>query len=402
MKATCLKENLGRGLSITGGAIAGKTAMPILQNVLMEARDGKLKLSGTNLETTITTWTDAEVHEPGEAVVPARLFAEFVRSLPDGPIELEAEPGAGLLKITCGRAATNINTANPLDFPPIPTAGEGAPAASMDAQALRGGIQQVAFAASDSEARPVLTGVEVKLSGSSMVMAAADGFRLAVYRGILENPVEEDVSAVIPAKALTQVERLIRGQDGEVEIVLGDPEAEGGRPRQQAVFRIPGVEIVSQLLQGTFPAYEQLIPQESETRAVLDTKELQRAARSAEAFAKSDMGVTRLEIQTEGGGENEEGEKGKVTLSARSEETGDNQVEMEAEIDRGTGQRIAFNSRYLKEMLAAVGSDKLVLEADSSSSPGVFRSGESEEYTHVIMPMAVKWDESADPGTGAQ
>ena len=112
---------------------------------------------------------------------------------------------------------------------------------------------------------------------------------------------------------------------------------------------------------------------------MLDTKELQRAARSAEAFAKSDMGVTRLEIQPEGGEGSEEGEKGKITLSARSEETGDNQVEMEAEIDRGTGQRIAFNSRYLREMLAAVGSEKLVLEANSSSSPGVFRSGESEE-----------------------
>ena len=253
MKATCLKEDLGRGLAITGGAIAGKTAMPILQNVLMDAGDGKLKLSGTNLETTITTWTDAEVHEPGATAVPARLFSEFVGSLPDGPIELEAEPGSGLLRITCGKAATNINAANPLDFPPIPTAEEGAPTASMDAKALRGGIRQVAFAASDSEARPVLTGVEVKLSGSSMVMAAADGFRLAVYRGILENPVEEEMSAVIPAKALTQVERLIRGQDGEVEIVLGDPEAEGSRPRQQAVFRVPGVEIVSQLLQGTFP-----------------------------------------------------------------------------------------------------------------------------------------------------
>ena len=306
MKATCLKENLGRGLSITGGAIAGKTAMPILQNVLMEARDGKLKLSGTNLETTITTWTDAEVHEPGEAAAPARLFSEFVGSLPDGPIKLEAEPGSGLLRITCGKAATNINTANPQDFPPIPTAGDNAPTASMNAQALRSGIRQVAFAAADSEARPVLTGVEMKLSGSAVVMAAADGFRLAVYRGALEGPLDEEageMSAIIPAKALTQVERLIRGQDGQVEIVLGDPEAEGSRPRQQAVFRIPGVEIVSQLLQGTFPSYEQLIPQESETRAVLDTKELQRAARSADAFAKSDMGVTRLEIQPEGGRE---------------------------------------------------------------------------------------------------
>ena len=221
MKATCLKENLGRGLSITGGAIAGRNAMPILQNVLMEARDGKLKLSGTNLETTITTWMDAEIHEPGEAAAPARLFSEFVGSLPDGPIELEAEPGGGLLKITCGRAETNINTADPRDFPPIPTAGDNAPTASMNAQALRSGIRQVAFAAADTEARPVLTGVEVKLSGSAVVMAAADGFRLAVYRGVLDGPLDEEegeMSAIIPARALTQVERLIRGQDGDMGV----------------------------------------------------------------------------------------------------------------------------------------------------------------------------------------
>ena len=123
MKATCLKENLHRSMNITGGAIAAKAPMPILQNVLIQAHEGKLTFSGTNLETTITTSAEAQVEEPGAAAVPARLFSEFIGTLPDGPVELAIAEGAGMLRVTAGKTNTNINAANPQDFPPIPTAG---------------------------------------------------------------------------------------------------------------------------------------------------------------------------------------------------------------------------------------------------------------------------------------
>ena len=386
MKATCLKENLHRSMNITGGAIAAKGPMPILQNVLIQAHEGKLTFSGTNLETTITTSAEAQVEEPGAAAVPARLFSEFIGTLPDGPVELAIAEGAGMLRVTAGKTNTNINAANPQDFPPIPTAGDEAQTASVQAQALRDGIKQVVFAAADSEVRPVLTGVDLKLQGDSIVMAAADGFRLAVYRNTLENQVEEGMEAIIPAKTLALVERLIRNQEEPVGISIGAQRAGGQGSHQQAVFHVPEIEIVSRLLQGAFPDYERLIPADSTTSVTLDVKELQRAARSTAAFARDDAGITRMELTPEGEG------KGTLAISAKAQDTGENRVTMEVEITRGEGegQRIAFNSRYLRDFLGAVSAETLSLSTSSQSSPGVFRSGNEGEYTHIIMPMEVR------------
>ena len=383
MKATCLKENLHRSMNITGGAIAAKGPMPILQNVLIQAHEGKLTFSGTNLETTITTSAEAQVEEPGAAAVPARLFSEFIGTLPDGPVELAIAEGAGMLRVTAGKTNTNINAANPQDFPPIPTAGDEAQTASVQAQALRDGIKQVVFAAADSEVRPVLTGVDLKLQGDSIVMAAADGFRLAVYRNTLENQVEEGMQAIIPAKTLALVERLIRNQEEPVGISIGAQRAGGQGSHQQAVFHVPEIEIVSRLLQGVFPDYERLIPADSTTSVTLDVKELQRAARSTAAFARDDAGITRMELTPEGEG------KGTLAISAKAQDTGENRVTMEVEITRGEGegQRIAFNSRYLRDFLSAVSAETLSLSTSSQSSPGVFRSGNEGEYTHIIMPI---------------
>ena len=386
MKATCLKENLHRSMNITGGAIAAKGPMPILQNVLIQAHEGKLTFSGTNLETTITTSAEAQVEEPGAAAVPARLFSEFIGTLPDGPVELAIAEGAGMLRVTAGKTNTNINAANPQDFPPIPTAGDEAQTASVQAQALRDGIKQLVFAAADSEVRPVLTGVDLKLQGDSIVMAAADGFRLAVYRNTLENQVEEGMQAIIPAKTLALVERLIRNQEEPVGISIGAQRAGGQGSHQQAVFHVPEIEIVSRLLQGAFPDYERLIPADSTTSVTLDVKELQRAARSTAAFARDDAGITRMELTPEGEG------KGTLAISAKAQDTGENRVTMEVEITRGggEGQRIAFNSRYLRDFLSAVSAETLSLSTSSQSSPGVFRSGNEGEYTHIIMPMEVR------------
>ena len=386
MKATCLKENLHRSMNITGGAIAAKGPMPILQNVLIQAHEGKLTFSGTNLETTITTSAEAQVEEPGAAAVPARLFSEFIGTLPDGPVELAIAEGAGMLRVTAGKTNTNINAANPQDFPPIPTAGDEAQTASVQAQALRDGIKQVVFAAADSEVRPVLTGVDLKLQGDSIVMAAADGFRLAVYRNTLENQVEEGMQAIIPAKTLALVERLIRNQEEPVGISIGAQRAGGQGSHQQAVFHVPEIEIVSRLLQGAFPDYERLIPADSTTSVTLDVKELQRAARSTAAFARDDAGITRMELTPEGEGEGHPGHLRQGT-GHRGEPGDDGGGDNPG---RGRGPEDSLQ-QPLPEGLPERGQRGDALTFDQpQSSPGVFRSGNEGEYTHIIMPMEVR------------
>lgn len=379
MKLSCLQENLSRGLAIAGRAVASRATLPITQNVLLSTDQSMLKLSATNLEIGITTWVGGMIEEEGAVAVPARLLTEFVSSLPNERIDLELLPGTGVLQLTCGRAEARIHGADANDFPPIPTVDEGV-SAKIDPQVLKAAISRVAFAAATEESRPVLTGVEVKLSGDKFTLAAADGFRLAVQHGVLDQPIEEEIVVIIPARTLNELTRLLGDQEEAVEILMTPSKG-------QVLFRVKGVELVSQLLQGAFPNYDQLIPQSYQTRTVFDLQKFLRAARTAAIFARDGSNIIRLQMIPNGNGDF----PGKAIISARSEEVGDNQDEIDTEAIEGGEAKIAFNSRYLQEVLSVLEKGKVALETTTPSSPGVFRPLDSDNYIHVVMPMFVQW-----------
>ena len=379
MKLSCLQENLSRGLAIAGRAVASRATLPITQNVLLSTDQSMLKISATNLEIAITTWIGSMIEEEGAITVPARLLTEFANSLPSDRIDLELLPDTGVLQLTCGRSEARINGTDAAEFPPIPTVEEGI-AAQVELSALRNVISRVAFAAATEESRPVLTGVEMNLKGDRFTMAAADGFRLAVHHGNLVQPVASEVSVIVPARTLSELNRLLGDQDEPVEINMTP--AKG-----QVLFRLRGVELVSQLLQGTFPNYEQLIPQTYQTRVVFDLEKLLRAARTAAIFARDGSNIIRLQILPAGDGQ----PSGKVIISAQSEEVGDNQDEVDPDGIEGDESKIAFNSRYLLEVLSVLERGTVALETTTSSSPGVFKPTDSDDYIHVVMPMFVQW-----------
>ena len=382
MKVSCLQENLSRGLAIVGRAVASRATLPITQNVLLSTDQSMLKLSATNLEIAMTTWVGGKVEEEGSITVPSRLLSELVSSLPREQIDLELQPGTGVLRLTCARSEANIHGADASEFPPIPTVDAGV-AAQIDTQVLKAAIARVAFAAATEESRPVLTGVEVKLEGEQFSMAAADGFRLAVQHGPLVKAVETETKVIVPARTLNELSRLLGDQEEPVEIMLTP--AKG-----QVLFRTKGnetVETVSQLLQGSFPNYEQLIPQSYQTRAVFDLESLLRAARTASIFARDGSNIIRLQVVPAKDGET----TAKLIISARSEEVGDHQDEVDADEIEGDEGKIAFNSRYLLDVLSVLERGKITMETTASSSPGVFRPTGAEDYVHVVMPMFVQW-----------
>ena len=229
MKLSCLQENLARGLGVVGRAVASRSTLPITQNVLLRTDQGMLMLSATNLEIAITTWIGAMIEEEGAITVPHRLLADWVNTRPSDRIDLdlrgpgdEGETGGGnVLHLSCGRAVTHINGAAAVDFPPVPQVDAGM-ATDIDPSVLRSGIGLVAFSAATDESRPVLTGVEVKLQEADLIMAAADGFRLAVYKGQLPQPVEQEIKVIVPARTMSEIQRLASEQSGAGE---GDPVA---------------------------------------------------------------------------------------------------------------------------------------------------------------------------------
>ncbi|MYC37674.1 MAG: DNA polymerase III subunit beta [Chloroflexi bacterium] len=383
MKISCLQENLSRGLGVVGRAVATRATLPVTQNVLLSADQGMLRLSATNLEIAMTTWIGAMVEEEGAVTVPARVLTEFVNSLGGDRIDINMEEGSRLLQIKSGRSQANINGTDASEFPPIPTV-EDAVVARAEPGALRGAIARVAFAAATEESRPVLTGVEVKLREGQFTMAAADGFRLAVQHGPLTQSTPEEMGVIIPARTMNELNRLLGDSNEPVEIMLTPQKG-------QVMFRLQGgdtVELVSQLLQGTFPNYDQLIPQSYTTRAILDSQATLRATRTAAIFARDGSNIIRMHVMPN---EGEETSGGRLLISARSEEVGDDQDEVDVAELEGEEGKIAFNSRYLLDVLSVLDRGQVAIETTTSSSPGVFKPTDSDDYVHVVMPMFVQW-----------
>ena len=377
MKLSCLQENLNRGLSVVGRAVATRATLPITNNVLLATDQSRLKLVATNLEMAISCWIGAKVEEEGAITVPARLLTEFISSLPNEKVDISLSPRTKTLELKCARFEARVSGVDAKDFPPIPKIEEGI-TTKVEVDSLRQGISQVVFAAASEESRPVLTGVDAQFEGDLLTLAAADGFRLAVYKLPIAVPIGEKSEVIIPARTLAELNRLMADQEEAVEITINPN-------KSQALFHLKNTEMVSQLVQGTFPNYAQLIPQSYTTRTVVDVAEFLRATKTASIFARDGSGIVRLVIAPGG-----ELTPGKMTISARSEEIGDDVGEIDAIVE-GEEAKIAFNGRYLTDVLGVLGESQVALETTNPSSPGVIRPVGVDNYIHVIMPMFVQW-----------
>lgn len=377
MWITCLQENLAQGLSIVGRAVPARATLPVTQNVLLETDQSRLKLTATNLEVAISTWIGAQVESEGAVTVPARLLTEFVSSLPNEKIEIDLVDAPKGIKLTCARFTASINGTDAEEFPPIPKVDSGV-TAKIPAAALRASIERVVLAAAKDDSRPVLTGVKIELSGDTITLAAADGFRLGVDIGKLSEPIDGDVGFIVPARTMSEIQRLIGDQDEDVEITIAESAT-------QVLFKLSNAEIVSQLVQGSFPDYEKLIPATSGTEATVSHQDFLQAARAASIFARDGSGIIRLFVSP---GEN--GSPGHIKITSKAEEIGDNEGIIDGQVE-GDEAKVAFDARFLLDVLGVLPAGDITLSTSTPSSPGVIRAKSLEGYTHVVMPMFVQW-----------
>lgn len=377
MKVTVLQENLARGLSIVSRAVSPRSTLPVLGNILVATDEGRLRLSATNLELGITCWIGAKIEEEGSTTVPARTFSDLVGTLSDNQVEMSLTVRTQTLNLRCGASNTDLKCIDSQEFPPMPVA-DFSEGLDINVSDLKEMIHQVVFAASTDDARPILTGVLTAVDGGQIVMAAADGFRLSVRKTQLSSPAPRPISAVIPARALSELGR-IAGDGNQVVSMVIPPN------RGQVIFRMSDIELVSQLIEGSFPDYEQIIPRRCETRAVLSTNAFLKACKQAEIFAREGSHIARVNISPGG-----ELQPGTVEISGQSEETGYNQNIVDATIE-GPALLIAFNVRFLREVLDVIHTPNVALETSVDTSPGVIRpvGGQDgpDEFLHVIMPM---------------
>ncbi|HHX65753.1 MAG TPA: DNA polymerase III subunit beta [Chloroflexi bacterium] len=375
MKVSCLQENLARGLSVVGRAVATRSTLPVLSNILLSTDESRLKLSATNLEIGINCWIGAKVQQEGSVTVPARLLTDFVNSLPSERLDMELITRTQTLNLKSGRFEANIKGIDAQEFPLI-LVPEKNNRISLNPDVLREMIDQVVFAAASEESRPVLTGVLADISADRIAFAAADGYRLSVTSAPLDNGPAEPVSVIIPARALQELRRITGEEEKAIEMLVAPN-------RSQVFFHLSDVDLVSQLIEGTFPDYRQIIPQSYNTRTVVNTVDLLKAVRMAFIFARDAANIVRLQVIPDG----EQG-IGRLVISASSSEHGDNVSELDAAIE-GAPIEIAFNARYLIDVLSIIDSAQVALETRDPTSSGVIRMVGGGEFVHVIMPVHI-------------
>jgi len=373
MKVSCLQENLAKGLSIIGRAVSPRSTLPVLGNVLLATDAGRLKLSATNLEIGINCWIGAKVEDEGAITVPARTFIDLVNALPPERVDMELIVRTQTLNLRAGRSEANIKGIDAQEFPIVPVP-EGEGGIPVEPDVLRTAISQVTFAAATDESRPILTGVLAKFEDAQLTLAAADGFRLSVRTVSLPQSVSDPFSIIIPARALVELGR-ISGEQKEPIVIIITP------TRNQVLFQLTDVVLVSQLIDGNFPDYRQIIPRDYTTHTVVDTAAFLKACKTALIFARDAAHITRLHIKP-----GTELAPGSMLVSATSAETGDDVSELDASIE-GDEIEIAFNVKYLIDVLSVVGTPQVALDTTTPSSPGVIRPVGDLNFTHVIMPM---------------
>ena len=375
MKVSLLQENLAKGMGLVSRVVANKAQLPVLSNVLLATDKGKLRLSATNLETGMNLWLGGKIEGEGKLTVPAKIFNEVISSLPQETVVLEKE-GEGL-KISCGRFKSKINGIAAEEFPLMPSLRDGKTIKetfSLDREAVEKGLGQVAMAAATDESRPIFTGVKMELDEKKLRLAATDGYRLSVKTVLNLKGLKKQKSLVVPARALMELVRAIAAGETEAkEVVLAATEEE-----RQLIMAYGEVEVVTRILEGEFPDFDKIIPTSHTTAIVLDTEELLQAVRAAAVFAKDSANIVRFKVSDSG-----------LLISANAPQVGENEVELSGK-KTGEDAEIAFNSRYLLEMLNVIEVKEIKLEMSGPLSPGVFKPKEDNGLIHIIMPVRVQ------------
>lgn len=381
MLLTCLQENLVKGINIASRIVSSKNQLPILGNLLIKTEDGRLKISASNLETGINLYLGAKISNEGSFTIPAKILTEYVNSLPKDKVVLELKEN--LLNINCLSYCASFNGLPATEFPEIPSLKKAE--AEIDSLVLTQAIKEVAFAAANDEGRPVLTGILLSFKTNQITLVATDGYRLSVKK--IKNKEDfrdkiKDKTIIIPAKTFMELAKLpqeikINEKSNKEKISLGLTEK-----GNQIIFHYQEVDLVTRLIDGQFPDYEKIIPRKFLTRITLSIEEFIKAVKVASIFARDSANIIKLKI-----------ENNQLIVSANAPQVGKNQTTMEVK-QEGEDCQIAFNSRYLMDLLNNITGEEISLEMTNSLSPGVFRLIKDEDYLHIIMPVRVQEEEN--------
>ena len=361
LRITCSKDALVQGLGVVARAVSTRSSVQILSGILLDAREGELRLAATDMEVSLRATVPAQVDGGGIIVLPGKTVADIARLLPGDEVTIEHKVAESVVHVTSGSASYTLHTYSPEDFPRLPEF-ETTTTFAVPREPLLETIGRVARASSRDESRPVLTGILVQFTAGKLVMAATDSYRLAVKETALEGTVPE-LEAIVPSRALQELARVATSGD-EVEV---------GVHENQVLFSTSGVWLTTRRIDGQFPNYRQLLPEAFEHELTLPRGEFLDVVRRAAVMIQRS---TPLQVRLA---------DGELTVVARTQDVGESRESMPAAFT-GEPLEIGFNADFLREGLESIDGDDVRLKLISPLRPAVLQ-GEGDDFTYLVMPI---------------
>jgi DNA polymerase-3 subunit beta len=361
VKITVGKDELVQALGVVSRAVSTRTSVQILSGILLEAAGGELRVAATDMELSLRATVSAQLEGDGSIVLPGKTLVDIARLLPADEVTIEHKPTESVVHITSGSASYTLHTYNPEDFPRLPDVAS-VQTFAIEREALLETIQRVARAASRDESRPVLTGILVQFGAGKLVMAATDSYRLAVKETPLESSAPE-LEAIVPSRALQELARIASSGD-TVDV---------GVHENQVVFTVDGVWLTTRRIDGQFPNYRQLLPEQFEHELTLPRTEVLEIVRRASVMIQR---ATPLQMRFA---------EGELTVIARTHEVGESKESMPVAFT-GDTLEIGFNADFLRDGLESVDGDDIRFKLISPLRPAVLQ-GDGDEFTYLVMPI---------------
>jgi len=367
MRLICTQKDLSSALSITNRAVGINNTLPVLNNVLVKAEGKKLYFTATNLEIAISYWIEADIKNEGEITIPSKLLTSYINYLKDDKVDLALENGDSVL-VKTSDSKTKIKGIAAMEFPTIPVV-EKEGGFTVSSKDLEFAIKQVAFAASMSSTRPILTGVFFSTSKDKLKMVATDSYRLAEKTLNIKNSMG-DISCIIPVKTILELGGILSllKEGGDIEVIVS---------KNQVFFSLNKVKVTSRLIEGQFPNYQQVIPKTTKTTANLNISELSLALKRINLFAKENNNKILLKLTKEG-----------MMITTDVTQVGVGEVELKVKTE-GEDNEIALNSQFMLDVLGNLETSEVTMKLGDKTNPAVFQAANKEDYIHIIMPLKI-------------
>lgn len=367
MKILCSKNVLQEEIQIVQKAVSTKTTLPVLSGIFMQTENNRVKLTATDTEIGIQSYLHCDVIEDGKIVVPAKYFGEIIRRLPDDKVEITVNEENHSINIKCKNAEFNLNGYDPADFPPLSHIDDNI-FFTMDQLLLKTMIKQTIFAISTNDTRPIFTGILLQIEDNDLTLVATDTHRLAVKKGKI-NGEGINASVVVPGKTMNEVSRILQDDD-QLEVRIGD---------RQISFQIGEVNIISRLLEGQFPNYKAVVPKDFRIKTFIDGKTFLESVERAALLSKDSGNIIKLHIQGS-----------KMVIESSNPEVGNTHEEIGVETN-GDEIKIAFNSKYISDVLKVIDTESVIFDLSDSLSPGVIRPYQLDNYFYLVLPIRTRY-----------